>query len=78
MEHRMAFFVRAAINDSHIHQAGIDLNGLNSGYEAGLIATKLINKVALSAGGNFLHATDNASGNKVYYDDEDNPSDITL
>lgn len=68
---RMAFFTRAAINNSHIHQPGIDLNGLNSGYETGLIATKLINKVAFSAGGSFLHATDNVSGNKVYYNDED-------
>jgi hypothetical protein len=68
---RMAFYARASINDSHIHQAGIDLNGLNSGYEAGLIATKLINKVAISASGGFLHATDNTSGNKVYYEDDD-------
>lgn len=61
---RMAAFTRGAYNNSDIHQPAIDFNGHNSGYEAGLIATKLINKLALSAIGSFLHATDNGNENK--------------
>lgn len=67
---RMALYARAAINDSHIHQAAIDFNGLNSGYEAGLIATKLISRIALSGSAGFLHAADNMRNNKIYYDDK--------
>ena len=56
---RMAAFGRLAMNNSHLHQPAIDLNRFNSGYEAGLVATKLIQKVAISAGAGLLHAMDN-------------------
>jgi hypothetical protein len=56
---RMAAFGRFAFNNTHLHQPAIDLNRHNSGYEAGMVATKLINKIALSAGAGFLHAMDN-------------------
>jgi hypothetical protein len=68
---RMALYGRATYNNSHIHQRAINLNGNNSGYEAGLVATQLLNKIALSAGGSWQHATDNADGNKFYYADAD-------
>lgn len=61
---RMAAYGRAAINNSDVHQPAIDLNGHNSGYEWGLVATKLINKTAISATAGILHATDNSRGNK--------------
>ena len=64
---RMAAFARGALNNGHIHQPAIDLNGHNSGYEAGLVATKLVNKVAVSAMASFLHATDNLKDRKFYY-----------
>ena len=48
----------------------INLNGDNSGYEAGLITTKLVNKIAISAGTSFLYATDNTGGNKFMYADK--------
>jgi len=67
---RLAAFGRGAYNNSDIHQPSIDLNGHNSGYEAGLIATKLINKLALSATASFLHAIDNGNGNKFQYNDK--------
>lgn len=67
---RMAAFARAAYNNSDIHQPAIDLNGHNSGYEAGIVATKLISKLALSGTGSFLYATDNGSGNKFQYADK--------
>ena len=64
---RMAAYARSAYNNSDVHQPVIDLNGHNSGYEAGIIATKLINKLALSVSSSFLHATDNGAGNKFQY-----------
>jgi len=64
---RMAAYTRASINNSDVHQSAIDLNGHNSGVETGLIATKLINKVALSAGIAHIYAADNSKGNKFVY-----------
>ena len=64
---RMAAYTRASVNNSDVHQAAIDLNGHNSGVETGLIATKLINKVALSTGIAYLYAADNGKGNKFVY-----------
>lgn len=56
---RMALFGRYAFNNAHIHEPAIDLQGHNSGYEAGLVSTKLINKVAVSAIISALHVNDN-------------------
>jgi len=61
---RLAAYGKASYNNSDIHQSAIDLNGHNSGYEAGIVATKLINKIALSAGSSFVHALDNGNNNK--------------
>ena len=67
---RMAAYTRAAFNNGFITQPAINLAGNNSGYEAGVIATKLMNKLALSANASFLHATDNSAGNKFTYGDK--------
>ncbi len=67
---RMATYVKAAANNMYVHHPAINLNGENSGYEAGLIATKLINKVAISAGAGFLHATDNTKEKIFPFDDD--------
>ena len=64
---RLAAYARAAVNNSDVHQEAIDFNGHNSGYEAGVVATKLLNKVAVSAGSSFVHAADNANNNKFNY-----------
>jgi hypothetical protein len=61
---RVAAFARLATNNSDIHQEAIDLNGHNSGYETGLVFTKLINKVAVSSSHALVHAEDNRSKNK--------------
>lgn len=66
---RMAAYGRAAVNKNFIHQEAIDLNGYNSGYEFGLISTKLINKLAVSSGVSFVYAADNI-GNKFIYGDK--------
>ena len=67
---RMAAYAKGSFNNSDIHQAAIDLNGHNSGIETGIIATQLINKVALSAGAAYLYAADNSNGNKFVYGNE--------
>jgi hypothetical protein len=60
---RMALYGRTSFNNSDIHQQAIDLNGHNSGYEMGFIATKLVHKTALSASTSFVHADDNGKNN---------------
>ena len=67
---RMAAYAKGSFNNSDIHQAAIDLNGHNTGIETGLIATQLINKIALSAGTAYLYASDNSNGNKFIYGNE--------
>jgi hypothetical protein len=57
---RMAAFAQYSLVNSYIHEYAINLNGHNSGYEAGIIATRLHKKMAFSAIASFLHATDNA------------------
>lgn len=56
---RVAAFGKYSLNSSYIHQPAIDFYGHSSGYETGVVATQLINKVALSASSSILHATDN-------------------
>jgi hypothetical protein len=64
---RMAAFGRISSNNSDIHQQEINLNGHNSGYEVGIVATQLLKKVALSSSVTFLKADDNGKGNKFIY-----------
>lgn len=75
---RMAAYGRYSFNNSHIHEYAINLNGINSGYEGGLIATKLINKVALSASASFLHAQDNGSKKFLFGNKSRNAVNYTL
>lgn len=65
---RMAVFGRVSYNNSDIHQEEINMYGHNSGFEAGVVATQLLKKVALSSSVSFLNATDNGNGNKFPYD----------
>lgn len=75
---RMAVYGRYSFNSSDVHQPAIDLNGHNSGYEAGFIATKLAHKVAISASASYLHATDNGSQKFIYTDANRNAAAYTL
>lgn len=75
---RLALYGRYSFNNSDVHQRAIDLNGHNSGYEAGLIATKLKNKVAVSASVSYLHATDNGKEKFIYADKSRNATNYTL
>lgn len=56
---RMATFARYSINSSDIHQEAIETMGHNSGYETGIILTKLIKKTALSFSLSYEKALDN-------------------
>jgi hypothetical protein len=64
---RMAAFARVSRNNSDIHQEEINMYGHNTGFEAGLVATQLLRKVALSSSLSFVDAGDNGKGNKFLY-----------
>jgi hypothetical protein len=66
---RMAAFAKLSLNNSIIDEGAINLNGQNSGYEAGIIATKLLNKFAFSGSASFLHATNNGNDHTFIYSD---------
>lgn len=61
---RMSAYGKLAVSNNEILQPAVDLAGRNSGAEAGIVATKLINRLALSAGGSFVNAFDNTADNK--------------
>jgi len=65
---RLAAFGRAAFNNNSINEYAVALGRRNSGYETGIVGTKLINKTAISASASFLHALDNG-GNKYQWND---------
>jgi hypothetical protein len=56
---RMAAFARYSKNRADIHQEEIETMGHNTGFEMGLIATKLINKTAISATTSYERALNN-------------------
>ena len=63
---RMAAFARASYNRGHIHYDELEINGMNTGWEAGLIATQLLHKQAISASISFEQITDNGPGNEIH------------
>ncbi len=75
---RMAAFGRLSFNNSDIHQAAIDFNGHNTGVEAGMVATQLINKVAISASAAVVQAYDNGSEKFQYPSSNRNAINYTL
>jgi len=56
---RMAAFGRYSINNADIHQEEIETMGHNTGLEGGIIATKLISRVAISSSVSYEKAFDN-------------------
>ncbi len=61
---RMAAFTQFALNNSLLHQDAIDFKGHNSGYEFGMVATKLVQKTAVSSTVSFLQSINNVGVNK--------------
>ena len=64
---RMAIFGTLSFNNSDIHQEEINVNGHNTGFEIGIVATQLLQKVALSSAVSIVKATDNGNNNKYTY-----------
>jgi hypothetical protein len=64
---RMAAFGRLSRNNSDIHQEEINMYGHNTGFEAGIVATQLLHKVALSSAVSIVKAWDNGNNNKYVY-----------
>jgi len=56
---RLAAFGRYSFNNADIHQETIEIMGHNTGFETGIVATKLIKKVAVSSSVSFEKALDN-------------------
>jgi hypothetical protein len=59
---RGAVFVKASSINNPLYNQEISLEGDNSGFQAGLVFTKLMHKLALSATVSYLHALDNNGG----------------
>jgi|AntRauMFilla1563_2_1112583.scaffolds.fasta_scaffold06738_3 hypothetical protein len=58
---RLAAFGRYSFNTASVNQEAIEIMGMNTGFETGIVATKLIHKVALSSTVSFEKAFDNGS-----------------
>ena len=75
---RMAAFGRLSVNNSDIHQEEINTMGHNSGFETGLIATQLLNKVAISATSSFEKAMNNSTTYKFPASQSNSATNYTL
>lgn len=75
---RLAAFSQYAINTSDVHQDAIDLRGHNSGFNLGLLATKLINKTAISTSIAYVQAMDNGKAAEYQINDNNKAIDYTL
>ena len=65
---RMAAFAKASVSNEPVQRFpynDIDLDGNNSGWQLGVVATRLINKLALSSSVSYLNAMNNFNGNKL-------------
>ncbi|WP_333876037.1 hypothetical protein [Flavobacterium sp.] len=71
---RMAAFGRYSFNNADIHQEEIETMGHNSGFEFGMVATQLIQKVAISSSVSVEKALDN----KPDYPFPDTQSDVAF
>ncbi len=75
---RIAVYGRASFNNSDIHQEEIETMGHNSGFETGLVATQLINKLAISSSVSFEKALDNTSKNPFPDSQSNSATNYTL
>ena len=75
---RMAAFGRYSFNNADIHQEQLEIMGHNTGFETGIVATKLIKKLAISSTVSFEKVFDNKP-NYPYPDNQgDNATNYTL
>lgn len=75
---RMAAFGRYSFNNADIHQDQLEIMGHNTGFETGIVATKLIKKLAISSTVSFEKVFD-IKPNYPFPDDlGDNATNYTL
>ncbi|MDI1317029.1 hypothetical protein [Flavobacterium sp.] len=75
---RLAAFGRYSFNTADIHQEQIEIMGHNTGFEVGIVATKLIKKLAISATISFEKALDNKPDYSFPDSFGDNATNYTL
>lgn len=75
---RLAAFGRYSFNSANIYQEQIEILGQNTGFEAGIVATKLIKKVAISSSVSFEKAFDNKPDYPFPSTQGDNATNYTL
>ena len=75
---RLAAFGRYSFNNADIHQEEIETMGHNTGFETGIIATQLINKLAISSSISFEKALDNKPNYPYPASQSDNATNYTL
>jgi hypothetical protein len=62
---RMAAFATAAYSRNPLHHNELNLMGDHSGFNAGVVATQLLHKLALSASGSITQMLDESRSNKI-------------
>ena len=75
---RLAAFSQCAFNKSVVHQDAIDLRGLNSGFNLGILATKLIEKTAISTSIAYVQALNNGKSTEHQFNNKNKAIDYTL
>ena len=75
---RGAVFVKASAINNPLPNQEIGLEGDNSGFQTGVVFTKLIHKLALSASGSYLHGFDNLGGYDIPSTNARNAAGYTL
>ena len=75
---RLATYGRFSFNRADIHQEQIEIVGHNTGFETGIIATKLVKKVAISSSLSFEKALDNKPNYPFPDNIGDNATNYTL
>ncbi len=75
---RMAAYGKYSFNNADIHQDEIETMGHNTGYETGIVATQLINKVAISSSISYERALDNKPNYEFPADQSNSAMNYTL
>ena len=75
---RMAMYGRYSFNKADIHQQEIETMGHNTGYEAGMVATQLLHKVAINSSISYERALDNQPNYKFPITESNSAMNYTL
>lgn len=75
---RLATYGRFSLNRADIHQEEIETMGHNSGGEIGIVATQLVNKLAINTSVSYEKAINNTSANKFPKEQSNNATNYTL